>query len=268
MAQLSKDGYIILKNAISPKTIKMVQSEINSFLSKRQKNSYEIFIKSLQKYKINEFDLIKKIHENVMYKELIDKLLLNKKLYLKIAYYLGRDISYCSDISFALNIPKKNLPRKNYLFKDWHQEIWSGANSASLQIWTPIFQKKNEPGQIEIIKGSHKWGHVPHKNRSPINLPKKLDTIKINIKEGDVIIFSTLLLHRSVPAKHPRLAMATCLKNFKYKNYSFEDNRNWKILSYSEITEIERVLGNHHLSPFRVTDLETDILSGTVKKNN
>ncbi len=121
MNDLIQDGYIIVKNAISPKKIKLVQSEINSFLSNKKKSSYETFLKSLKRFKIREFDLVKKIHENVMYKELIDKILYEKKLYSKISYYLGRDISYCSDISFALNIPKKNLPEKNYLFKDWHQ---------------------------------------------------------------------------------------------------------------------------------------------------
>ena len=32
-------------------------------------------------------------------------------------------------------------------------------------------------GQIEIIKDSHKWGHIPHQNRKPTNLPKNFKTI-------------------------------------------------------------------------------------------
>ena len=60
-----------------------------------------------------------------------------------------------------------------------HQEIWSGSDIRTIQMWTPIFQKGYDDGQIEIIEGSHGWGHVPHKNRSPISLPNKFKT-KLN----------------------------------------------------------------------------------------
>ena len=83
-------------------------------------------------------------------------------------------------------------------------------------------------------------------------------------KYGDVIIFSTLLLHRSVKTKFPRLALSLLIKNFKYKNSSFEENRNWKIFSFSELTKIERYLGNHHLSPFRLLDIDDETNSGTL----
>ena len=41
----------------------------------------------------------------------------------------------------TLNLPNKDSPKKNYLFKDWHQEIWSGANPSTIQIWTPLIKK-------------------------------------------------------------------------------------------------------------------------------
>ena len=134
-----------------------------------------------------------------------------------------------------LNIPKKDSSLKNYLFKNWHQEIWSGASASSVQLWTPLFHKNIKQGQIELIIDSHKWGHVPHRNRAPIELPKNFKTQKLNLEYGDVIIFSTLVLHRSVSAEFPRLALPLTIKNFKYKNNSFQDNmNNWKIFSFSE----------------------------------
>ena len=68
-------------------------------------------------------------------------------------------------------------------------------------IWIPIFQKDNSGGQIELVKDSHKWGHVPHRNRRPIEMPNSYKTIKTNIKLGDVLIFSTTIMHRSLPTK-------------------------------------------------------------------
>ena len=132
-------------------------------------------------------------------------------------------------------------------------------NISSLQFWTPIFQKNNKFGQIEFIKDSHKWGHIPHQNRKPLNLPKNFKTIRTNLEVGDVIIFATTMMHKSSITKFPRLSLASLVKNFKYKNESFENNRNWKIFSYSELTKIERILGNHYLSPYRVIDLKPKI---------
>ena len=49
--------------------------------------------------------------------------------------------------------------------------------SQDIQMWTPIFQKGYDDGQIEIIVGSYGWGHVPHKIDHPlislINLKQK-----------------------------------------------------------------------------------------------
>ena len=80
-----------------------------------------------------------------------------------------------------------------------------------------------------------------------------------NLNLGDVILFSTTLLHKTSTGKHPRLGLSMTVKNYKYKETSFSDNHNWKIFSYSEMTKIQRILGNHYLSPFRVIDNQTDI---------
>ena len=154
-----------------------------------------------------------------------------------------------------INLPNKTDSKANYFFKDWHQEIWSGASPTTLQIWTPLIHQDSKSGQIELIEESHQWGHVPHKNRTPIFLPKKIKTKKLNLEYGDVIVFCTLLIDRTLPALFPRLGLACLVKNFKNKDYSFEGNRSFHNFSYSEITKIERVLGNHYLSPFRLKNL-------------
>ena len=197
----------------------------------------------------------KPIYELLFYKGFIEKIFLEKKLYNAITNLLGKDLSFCNDPSITLNLPDKDSPKKNYLFKDWHQEIWSGASPTTLQIWTPLIHQDSKSGQIELIEESHQWGHVPHKNRKPIFLPKKIKTKKLNLEYGDVIVFCTLLIHRTLPTLFSRLALPCLVKNFKNKDYSFEGSRSFHNFSYSEITKIERVLGNHYLSPFRLKNL-------------
>jgi ectoine hydroxylase-related dioxygenase (phytanoyl-CoA dioxygenase family) len=176
-----------------------------------------------------------------------------KKIINCLTNLLGKDLAVNGDSSLTINLPKKE---NNYYFKDWHQEIWSGSSPSHVQLWSPIFQNNSNSGQIEFIKNSHTWGHVPHQNRRPISLPKNFKTIKSNISDRDLLVFSTLLLHRTVDTQYPRMGMAMTVKNYKYRDMSFSDNHNWKIFSHSEITKIQRVLGNHYLSPFRLVNLE------------
>ena len=261
-------GFLVLRRAINRHLIKDIQSEVYNFLNNsdnktiNHKKTYINFCKKVKNLKTksknnSEFEFVKPIFEMLLYKGCIKKIVLENKIYNTLTSLLGKDLAYCADPSLNLNIPKKDSSLKNYLFKNWHQEIWSGASVSSVQLWTPLFQKNVKQGQIELIIDSHKWGHVPHRNRAPIELPKNFKTQRLNLEYGDVIIFSTLVLHRSVSAEFPRLALPLTIKNFKYKNNSFQDNmNNWKIFSFSELTKIEQILGNHDLSPFRLTDID------------
>lgn len=254
----SENGFLIIKNAIRNKTIQEIHLEIFNFLNKshskkiNQKKLYDIFFQKTSNLKTSEYDFTEPLFNILFHKKLLDKILLENLFYKTLSNLMGRDLAYCYDPSINLNLPNKDSSKKNYLFKDWHQEIWSGANPSTAQIWTPILQKDRNNGQIELIVGSHKWGHIPHRNRKPIDLPKNFKTLKLTFNYGDVIIFSTLLLHRSLPTRYPRLALPLLLRNFKNKDDSFQQNRNWKIFSYSEFTKIEKILGNHYLSPYRI----------------
>ena len=132
----------------------------------------------------------------------------------------------------------------------------------------PIFQKNRQSGQIAFIRGSNKWGHIPHRNRMPLNLPKKYSIYKTKLNLGDIVCFTALTLHRTIPAEYNRLALPILVRNFKFQNNSFEKNKNWKIYSYSDLTKIERHLGNHYLSPYRIMDQEVRFNDSIIKKKS
>jgi hypothetical protein len=60
------------------------------------------------------------------------------------------------------------------------------------------------------------------------------------------------------------LALPCLVKNFRHPNDSFEKYRNWKIFSYSDLSLIDRRLGNHYLSPFRLVDLPPQQFTGGI----
>ena len=189
---------------------------------------------------------------NISCIKILDEIVTSKKLFNKFVDILGKDLAFCCDPSLTVNIPDKASPNKNYLFKDWHQEIWSGASHRSIQIWTPLYHTSAEDGQMEIVPKSHLWGHIRMKIERQKKFAKKYKSLKTKLEYGDVLIFSTLLLHRSMPTSNVRISLPLLIQNIRYDNNSFEKLRNFKIFSFSEITKIERKLGNHYLSPFRL----------------
>ncbi len=255
MKNFSDTGFVILKNAISHKLLKSMQDDIYKNLKIKGKNNkikYSKFCKKVKNLKVREYDFAKPLFQSLHYKGFLKNMFLEKKFHKKMVELLGQDLAFCTDPGITLNVPEKPDPKKNYTFKDWHQEIWSGASPSTVQIWTPLIHASNKYGQMQIIMDSHKWGHIPHMDRKPTTLPKKIKTKELNLNYGDVIIFSTLLLHRSLPTKSPRLSLPILTKNFKSKDSSFQDIRSFENYSFSEITKIERILGNHFLSPFRL----------------
>ena len=80
---------------------------------------------------------------------------------------------------------------------------------------------------MEIVQKSHLWGHIPHENRAPKKFAKKYKSLKTNLEYGDVLIFNTLLLHRSMPTSNVRISLPLLIQNIRYDNNSFEKLRNF-----------------------------------------
>jgi len=112
----SETGYIILRNAISKSLIKNIQSEIYNLLEIKentQNKKYFKFCNLVNNLKISEFDFIKPIDAYLLYKGLMEKILLEKKLYNSIVNLLGKDLAFDNDYSITLNLPNKDSPKKN-----------------------------------------------------------------------------------------------------------------------------------------------------------
>ena len=248
----AKNGFLILKNAIDKDLLKQLKQVVTA----SKKTNYRSFILKLKNNKKKLYDFVEQFHNIYLFQDIYKKILTRPKVFKSLTDLLGNDLAHHEDPSLTINISNLGSNKKNYLFKKWHQEIWSGASTSTIAVWTPIFQPKSNQGQIEFILGSHLWGHIPHKNREPINLPKKFKVYKTNISDGDVILFHSLLLHKTSllysTSYDARLALITHVRNFKNYNNSYDNNKSWRIFSLSELTKIEKKLGNHYLSPFRL----------------
>ena len=173
------NGYTAIKNCIDKKIIKEAQDNINNTLkrlliskklsiSKKLTVNFLNCVKIWPQYKIQVLAAKNLNQSNITYKILRSKKILNFFISL-----IGPDLEYMTNGELAINVTGLT---DDYLVKKYHQELWSGQGLSSIQVWIPIYLK---PGMstIEIIKRSHTWGHVPHRDRKPIELPKKYSTV-------------------------------------------------------------------------------------------
>ena len=212
---------------LAGKKIKNLPKSLNSLSDKFDK----VIIAKIKK-KINLFETQKDIFDVIKDKNLIHKILLSKKIHGVISSMLGSDLQFQDRTEFIIN--HRDQEDNNYLFKKYHQEIWSGASTNTILIWIPIFQKTNK-GQMKLIRESHVWGHIPHHDKKPIELPKKYTEISSNCNLGDAIVFHSMTLHRSeiLPKPHNvvgRLSLG--VKNFKYPSTGFDNLSDWKIYHF------------------------------------
>jgi hypothetical protein len=263
-----KDGYVILRNAIDKDYLFELKTAVLESLGEQvhvpsdrdvPSDSFKEFSALIEAPLAENkcYAILRQAWINIIQQDLLHKLFTQEKLYPYIADLLGQDICFEDAPNFTLNLPDLSDPNENYFYKDFHQEVWSGSDIHTIGFWTPVFQHQPS-GQVALVPGSHYWGHIPHRNRKPLTLPEPLNVVETDLELGDVMLFHTLLLHRTVAIPSngfPRLALTSVLKNFQWPNSSFERYSNWRILSYSALSKIDMHLGNHQLSPFRLAEL-------------
>lgn len=266
-SQFIEDGYVVIRSAFNASLLNKIQDLIIEELLKEGSheetfpaNSYEVFcalIGNLLKDK-KPYEILKPVWKSLIREDVFADLFRQPQIFEFLTMILGKDLCHVDDPSLTLNIPKYDDSKKNYLFKDLHQEVWSGTSINTIQFWSPVFQTSTGGG-ISLVKKSHLWGHIPHRNRIPLEVPTSSEFLDSDLELGDVIIFHSLLLHKTSPlniSENHRLAINCMIKNFLMPNDSFEKYRNFRIFSYSAQTIINRKLGNHYLSPFRLLDLD------------
>ena len=138
--------------------------------------------------------------------ELVSKelynLIHNTKIINCIKKILGSAIMHNGDFHLR---PK--LPNNKFTIFPWHQDSqFYGEFTKYLHIITihiPLVETNIKNGCLNIIKGSHKWGYIPRKEKtnqiieSEMNVEKKGNIFKVEMSIGDILIFHNLLFHSS-----------------------------------------------------------------------
>ena len=253
-----KNGYVLFKNIIPQELSKLIKKNIHDALvslGATERDSFEKQYYTVTK-KIPPFDVNIELRRHLIFAKLPQKILHIPLIFNFLTKLLGADLAFLTDAELPVNIKGK---MEHYLVKKFHQEFWSGAGYRTFVLWTPLIFPKGTGG-LELINGSHLWGHIPHRNREPLYIPADAKSEIIDsdhYSDKDVLLFHSLTLHRTIPNSIdcPRLAYATHVRNVFEQDTGFEVIKNWEIFNLSATSRIMRACGNPQLSPFRTLEL-------------
>lgn len=211
-------GFYLAKNLLKKKEIKEVKNDIS-----------KVFGLYLQKKKVSDQDLF------YLYKN-------DKEGYLCCAKQahnllsLHRLASHNSITNmlpdFGISMPshatkpvilfssKFLADNHHFYWKAKPHQDWAGLKGSldSVVAWMPLVPFCKELGYLEIVKGSHLKGlrkHIPSGPTVEIEEKLKCKFHSIPMQLGDVLFFSTLLIHRSGVNRSKSIRWSA---NFRYDN--------------------------------------------------
>lgn len=139
----------------------------------------------------------------------------------------------------ALRIDRQD--EQKYLF-EWHQDYpYTQGSLDGIVIWGSLFPLLEGDGGIKLIPGSHRWGLQKVEITDPLNANRngahsirivegdRFDqetAIRVDLEAGDILAFSTLLLHKSVPAERSSVRWTFQIRHSNFSN-SDSVRRGW-----------------------------------------
>lgn len=144
-----------------------------------------------------------------------------------------------SSNSKAIRIDQPN--EDTYLFQ-WHQDYPYNLDSEDgLVYWLPLHDVDQLNGYLAIAPQSHKRGLLPVTMSDPSNsgnnraktidiaekgIVEEFEHVNVGVKKGDVLVFSTMLLHASNPNRSTRSRWTIQIRHGNYRHPQ-AIKRNW-----------------------------------------
>lgn len=248
VAHFQEKGWAVLKGFLSAEELSSFYSDFNRLLLlKAGKTQGEL--KPLENRVDLELlvDLFKTdraglgaVYRSLRHLQSLQKMQLGAKfeeVYRKLFQDIGM-INVCPYTGTRIDF----LGEEKFLF-DWHQDYhYIQLSQDSIVFWIP-FTDLDKDGAVELLDGSHLDGLRRAKMLDPMNENKNgAKTLSINhdidfskyassipsLDVGDMLVFSGLTVHRSVPQKTEPVRVTT---QFRMGNFDNEDaiERGWPV---------------------------------------
>lgn len=209
--QYKQDGFVLVRNFFDVAELESIRSEAKEIFLIQMKRAG--LIKSLeiteQEFERQLYALFEKDFQQIVYcgkqaQHLISlhNLALSERI-LKALRELGLEfpiINVRPTIFFnSPHLGKRDVDWRKPAHQDWRTT--QGSLDSTI-IWVPLIDIDKSLGALEIVPASHKLGLLNYETRSDYHTiaedpDKPLQFVSVEVKKGDALFFSTLLIHRS-----------------------------------------------------------------------
>jgi ectoine hydroxylase-related dioxygenase (phytanoyl-CoA dioxygenase family) len=108
----------------------------------------------------------------------------------------------------------------------WHQDNgYNQLKTVHYQLWIALTETRKANGALTLAPGSHKRGLLPHKyianGQVEVQAPVG-ETVVVNADRGDLILFSSLMLHCTGPNEADNARVAYVAEYMPLSDYDYE----------------------------------------------
>lgn len=197
-----EDGYVVIRGALNKQNLQMLKAEAcDIFVTQLQRHKLHIgtfeenMVKLAAQFPLTLYSCGKQVQNLWRLHQLMvsDEILVQLK---QIAKLRESQIN-TKPVLFFHN---KNLASREVYYKvPAHQDYASTQGSLnSVVVWAPLAPISEDMGRLEVLPGSHltgaQWTDI-HDNFGMC--PQDGDFVPLDLEVGDMVLFSTLLVHRS-----------------------------------------------------------------------
>lgn len=245
IASYKNNGWAVLKDFISLEDLHPFFRQINSLLHLslgepiHQVQDARVDIEKLLFLAKKDRAQLGAVYRSCRHIEALQKLLVNEK-FLSVSKQLmsTEQINVCPYTATRIDLQGE----EKYLF-DWHQDYhYIQGSIDGVVFWMPL-SPLDTTGAVEVLQGSHKLGlqkvkivDLDNSNKNGAKtmelIPDKsifeLEKVAPKLELGDALVFSTLLVHRSIAQTATPVRVTT---QFRYGNFLNPDSikRGWPV---------------------------------------
>ncbi|HZL99537.1 MAG TPA: phytanoyl-CoA dioxygenase family protein, partial [Planctomycetota bacterium] len=108
----------------------------------------------------------------------------------------------------------------------WHQDnAYNRLRTEHVQVWIALTETRRQNGALWLAPGSHKRGLLPHSRVSGAQVEVQSEvgeSLCIDATAGDMIVFSSLMLHRTGPNVADNTRVAYVAEYMRMADYDYD----------------------------------------------
>jgi ectoine hydroxylase-related dioxygenase (phytanoyl-CoA dioxygenase family) len=200
--QFEEQGFVVLKQFFGPDELEQLRAAIND--AERKIEGGNSLDKGGLQFRMNLFRQSEAVQQFIAQPKIVDFL----------REIIGPDIWCRWDQAVDKTPGAPEFP--------WHQDNgYNGLSDGHFQLWIALTEMTVDNGGLWVQRGSHKNGYLPHEQveNHVVSPGNEADAVFIGADAGDVVLFSSFMLHRTAPNTTDKSRTAYVVEYMSMKHF-------------------------------------------------